>query len=95
MELQNRQAKPKVVHPKKKEDALLRKRIEKDKAKDQQDKLDQRVYILQSEWQALCEQAGVETDEKIEQQLSQGDLESDGMQALMMKGFSWEIRTAS
>ena len=30
----------------------------------------------------LCiEQAGEETDEKIEQQLSQGDLESDGMEA--------------
>ena len=35
LELQTRLAKPKVVRPKKKEDALLRKRIEKDKAKDQ------------------------------------------------------------
>ena len=85
MELQARLAKPKVVPPKKKEDALLRKRIEKDKAKDQQAKLDQRVYnlrndlalaetqaeenrqrvlVLQSEWQALYDQAGEETDEK-------------------------------
>ena len=90
-----------VLH-KKKEDALLRKRIEKDKAKDQQAKLDQRVYnlrndlvlaetqaeenrqrvlILQSEWQALYDQAGEETDEKAEQQLSPIDLESDGMEA--------------
>ena len=41
----------------------------------------QRALILQSEWQALYEQTGEETDEKIEQQLSQGDLESDGMEA--------------
>ena len=34
-----------------------------------------------SEWQALYDQAGEETDEKDEQQLSQGDLESDGMEA--------------
>ena len=102
LELQARLAKPKVVLPKKKEDALLRKRIEKDKAKDQQAKLDQRVYnlrndlvlaetqaeenrqrvlVLQSEWQALYDQAGEETDEKVEKQLSQGDLESDGMEA--------------
>ena len=40
LELQSRRTKPKVVPPKKKEDALLRKRIEKDKAKDQQAKLD-------------------------------------------------------
>ena len=101
LELQARLAKAKVVHPKKK-DALLRKRIEKDKAKDQQAKLDQRVYnlrndlvlaetqaevnrqrvlVLQSEWQALYDQAGEETDEKVEKQLSQGDLESDGMEA--------------
>ena len=102
LELQTRLAKTKVVHPKKKEDALLRKRIEKDKAKDQQAKLDhrvhnlrndlalaetqaednrQRVLVLQSEWQALYDQAGEETDEKAEQQVSQGDLESDGMEA--------------
>ena len=36
LELQSRLAKPKVVPPKKKEDALLRKRIEKDKVKDLQ-----------------------------------------------------------
>ena len=41
----------------------------------------QRVLILQSELQALYEQAGEGTDEKAEQQLSQGDLESDGMEA--------------
>ena len=102
LELQARLAKPKVVPPRKKEDAQLRKRIEKDKAKDQQAKLDQRVYnlrndlvlaetqaeenrrrvlVLQSEWQALYDQAGEETDEKVEKQLSQGDLESDGMEA--------------
>ena len=88
--------------PPQKEDALLRKRIEKDRAKDEQDKLDQRVYnlrndlalaetqaeenrqrvlILQSEWQALYDQAGQETDEKVEQQLSHNDLESDGTEA--------------
>ena len=87
--------------PKEKEDALLCKRIEKDKAKDQEAKLDQRVYnlrndlalaesqaeenrqrvlLLQSEWQALYDQAGEETDEKVEKQLSQGDFESDGME---------------
>ena len=102
LELQTRLPKPKVVPPKKKEDALLRKRIQKDKAKDQQAKLDQRVYnlrndlvlaetqaeenrqrvlVLQSEWQALCDQAGEDTDEKAEQQLSEGGLESDGMEA--------------
>ena len=85
LELQARLAKPKVVPPKKKEIDLLRKRIEKDKAKDQQAKLDQRVYnlrndlalaetqaeenrqrvpVLQSEWHALYDQAGEETDEK-------------------------------
>ena len=88
LELQTRLAKPKVVLPKKKEDALLRERIEKDKAKEQQERVynlrndlalaetqaeenRQRVLILQSEWQALYEQAGEETDEKIELQLSQ------------------------
>ena len=40
LELQTRLAKPKVVPPKQKEDALLRKRIEKDKAKDLQAKVD-------------------------------------------------------
>ena len=38
----------------------------------------QRVLVLQSEWHALYDQAGEETDEKVEKQLSQGDLESDG-----------------
>ena len=38
------------------------------------------MLILQSEWQALYDQAGEETDEKIEQQLYQVDLES-GMEA--------------
>ena len=41
----------------------------------------QRVLVLQSEWQALYDQAGEDTDEKVEKQLSQGDLESDGMKA--------------
>ena len=78
---------------------MLRKRIEKDKAKEQQAKLDQKennlrndlvlaetqaeeenVLVLQSEWQALYDQAGEETDEKAENQLSQGDFESDGME---------------
>ena len=36
---------------------------------------------LQNEWQALYDQAGEATDEKVEKQLSQGDLESDGMEA--------------
>ena len=40
LELQSRLTEPKVVPPKKKEDALLHKRIEKDNAKDQQEKLD-------------------------------------------------------
>ena len=100
--LQTRLAKPKVVLPKKKEDALLRKRIEKDKAKDLQARLEQRlrnlrgelasveaqheeqkqrVLVLQSEWQALDDQAGEETDDKVEEQLSQGNPESDGMEA--------------
>ena len=95
LELQTRLAKPKV-------DALLWKRIEKDKAKDLQARLEQRlsnlrgelasveaqaeeqrqrVLVLQSEWQALYDQAGEETDEKVEEQLSQGNLESDGMEA--------------
>ena len=39
------------------------------------------MLILQSEWQALYDQIGEETDEKAEQQLSQGDLESDVMEA--------------
>ena len=39
------------------------------------------MLVLQSEWQALYDQAGEETDEKGEEQLSQGDLESDGMEA--------------
>ena len=102
LELQTRLAKPKVVPPKKKEDALLRKRIEKDKAKEQQAKLEQRVYnlrndlalaetqaeenrqrvlVLQSEWQALYDQAGEVTDDKVEDQFSQGNPESDGMEA--------------
>ena len=102
LELQARLAKPKVVPPEKKEIDLLRKRIEKDKAKDQQAKQDQRVYnlrndlalaetqaeenrqrvpVLQSEWHALFDQAGEETDEKVEKQHSQGDLESNGMEA--------------
>ena len=102
LELQTRLAKPKVVSPKKKEDAPLRKRIEKDKAKDLQARLEQRlsnlrgelasveaqheeqrqrVLVLQSEWQALYDQAGEETDDKVEEQLSQGNLESDGMEA--------------
>ena len=116
LELQTRLAKPKVVLPKKKEDALLRKRIEKDNAKDQQAELDQRVYnlrndlalaetqaeenrqrvlTLQSEWQALYDQAGEETDEKIEQQLSQVILNLMVWRPRMMKGFPWEILTAS
>ena len=41
----------------------------------------QRVLVLQSEWQALYDQAGEETDDKVEEQLSQGNLESDGMEA--------------
>ena len=41
----------------------------------------QRVLILQGEWQALYDQAGKETDEKVEQQLSHNDLESDGTEA--------------
>ena len=82
LELQTRLAKPKVVPPKKKQDALLRKRIEKDKAKDLQARLErrlsdlrgelasveaqaeeqrQRVLVLQSEWQALNDQAGEES----------------------------------
>ena len=99
LELQTRLAKPKVVPPKKKEDALLRKRIEKDKAKDLQARLEQRLsnlrgelasveaqheeqqLVLQSEWQALYDQAGEETDDKVEEQLSQGNPESDGMEA--------------
>ena len=39
------------------------------------------MLVLQSEWQALYDQAGEETDEKVEKHLSQGDLESDGMEA--------------
>ena len=83
LELQSRLAKPKVVPPKKKEDALLRKRIEKDKAKDLQARLEQRlsnlkgelasveaqaeenrqrVLVLQSEWQALYDKTGEDTD---------------------------------
>ena len=79
--LETRLAKPEVVPPEKKEDALLRKRIEKDKAKDLQARLEQRlsnlrgelasveaqheeqrqrVLVLQSEWQALYDQAGEE-----------------------------------
>ena len=102
LELQTRLAKPKVVSPKKKEDALLRKRIEKDKAKEQQAKLEQRVYnlrndlalaesqaeenrqrvlVLQSEWQALYDQAGEVSDDKVEDQCSEGNPESDGMEA--------------
>ena len=47
LELQTRLAKPKVAPPKKKEDALLRKRIEKDKAKakDQQSKVGQCLFF--------------------------------------------------
>ena len=39
------------------------------------------MLVLQSEWQALYDQAGEETDEKVEEQLSQGNPESDGMEA--------------
>ena len=102
LELQTRLAQPKVVPPKKKEDALLRKRIEKDKAKNQQAKLEQRVYnlrndlalaesqaeenrqrvlVLQSEWQALYDQAGEVSDDKVEDPCSEGNPESDGMEA--------------
>ena len=42
-------AKPKVVPPEKKVDALLRKRIQKDKAKDQLVKLDHRVENLRND----------------------------------------------
>ena len=70
---------------KKKEDALLRKRIDKDKAKHQLAKIDQRVenfrnelaglefqaeesrqrvLVLQSDWQALYDKAGEESDAK-------------------------------
>ena len=101
VELQTRLAKPKVVRPKKKEDALLQKRIEKDKAKDHQAKLDQRVenlrndldlavtqaeenrqrvLVLQSEWQALHDQVGEETDEQADAQPSR-DPDTDGMDA--------------
>ena len=83
LELQSRLATPKVVLPKKKEDALLRKRIEKDKAKELQARLEQRlsnlkgelasveaqaeenrqrVLVLQSEWQALYDKTGEDTD---------------------------------
>ena len=41
----------------------------------------QRVLVLENEWQALYDQAGEETDDKAEPQPSQGDLESDGMDA--------------
>ena len=49
MELQTRLAKQNVVLPKKKEDALLEKRIEKDKAQVHQTKLDQKVENLRNE----------------------------------------------
>ena len=48
VELQSRLAKPKVP-PKEKEDALLRKRIEKDRAKDLQARLEQRLSDLKGE----------------------------------------------
>ena len=41
----------------------------------------QRVLVLQNEWQALYDQAGKETDDKAEPQPSQGDLESEDMDA--------------
>ena len=59
LELQARLAKPKVVHPKKKEDALLGTRIDKDKDKDQQAKLDQRFYNLRNDLVLAETQANV------------------------------------
>ena len=55
----------------------------------------QSVLILQSELQALYDQAGEETYEKVEQQLSQGDLESYGMEATDDERIPWEIVKAS
>ena len=52
------------------------------------------MLVLQSDWQALYDQAREETDEKAEQQLSQGDLESDGMEATDDERIPWEIRAA-
>ena len=57
LELQSRLAKPKVVPLKKREDALLRKRIEKDKAKDLQARLEQRLSNLKGELASVEAQA--------------------------------------
>ena len=57
LELPTRLAKPKVVPLKNKEDALLRKRNEKDKAEEQLAKIDQRVENLRNELAGLEVQA--------------------------------------
>ena len=121
LELQTKLRKPKVVPPKKKEDALLRKRIEKDKAKELQSRLEQRnsnlktelasvatqaeenrqrVQVLQSEWQALYDKTGEDTDQMpevesvLEDEVCDGDMgdvetmdESDGDKQDDSEGF--------